>query len=223
MRAAIAAVFKAADRRRTFLPVAQGEDVGRRAEQATAQAATAKGAVIAAGSDGTISGVAPRLAASNLPLGIVPRSAPSTTSARSRGVPQDAAVATQALLTATPQPVQLGYVNVLPVLINVSLGPCPELLEDRETDKQRYGRSRLVALGSGLLRGALDTLGDAEHVESFAFRGRSVRPSGWARRGPVKVGVDGEIVCLQPPLRFRADPQALQLLMPSPAHRVKIE
>lgn len=76
----------------------------------------------------------------------------------------------------------------------------------------------LAMLGLAL-RGALGRLGDAENVESFAFRRLSVKPRG-ARR--VKVALDGEILWLHSPLLFDiATP--LPLLRPAPEDRVAVE
>ena len=47
--------------------------------------------------------------------------------------------------------VQVGLLNGRLFLVNASLGLYPQLLEDREAYKQRFGRSRLVALWSGLV------------------------------------------------------------------------
>jgi diacylglycerol kinase family enzyme len=53
-------------------------------------------------------------------------------------------------LHAEERAVQVGLVNQRVFLVNASLGLYPELLEQREQDKRRFGRHRLVALGSGL-------------------------------------------------------------------------
>ena len=60
------------------------------------------------------------------------------------------------LIHAVPVPVQVGTVNGHVFLVNASLGLYPALLEDRETYKARFGRSRWVAMGAAcmtLLRG----------------------------------------------------------------------
>ncbi|MET0963578.1 MAG: diacylglycerol kinase family protein [Noviherbaspirillum sp.] len=61
------------------------------------------------------------------------------------------------------------------------------------------------------LRGALGSLGDAKHVRSFALRELDVSRSG-RRSRTIKVAVDGEVLRLQEPLRFRVSPQPLYLL-----------
>ena len=59
--------------------------------------------------------------------------------------------AAAALFRATPTPVQVGAINEQLFLVNASLGLYPDLLEDREAYKQRFGRSRLVAFGAAFV------------------------------------------------------------------------
>ena len=66
------------------------------------------------------------------------------------GISADIREAMKTLLEETPQPVQVGLVNGRAFLVNASVGLYPQLLEDRESWKQRIGRSRLVALGAGI-------------------------------------------------------------------------
>jgi diacylglycerol kinase family enzyme len=68
-----------------------------------------------------------------------------------------------------------------------------------------------VALLWLALRGALGTLGEAANVRSFALRELEVRRS-VRRSRTIKVAVDGEILRLQEPLRFRVSPRPLHLL-----------
>ena len=71
--------------------------------------------------------------------------------ARTHGLPTETVEATAALLGAAPVPVQVGLINDRVFLVNASLGLYPELLQDREASKARFGRSRLVAFASGLV------------------------------------------------------------------------
>lgn len=66
------------------------------------------------------------------------------------------------------------------------------------------------------LRGALGTLGDARQVRSFSLRELDVMQCG-RRPRRVKVAVDGEVLALNEPLRFRLSPQPLYLLKSSVA------
>lgn len=69
------------------------------------------------------------------------------------------------------------------------------------------------------LRGALGTFGDADNIDSFAFRKLTVSPRGTRR---VKVALDGEILWLQTPLVFEV-PEPLSLMMPRPEDRAEVE
>lgn len=65
--------------------------------------------------------------------------------ARTHGIPTEPAAAAQLLLDARPMPVQVAAINDRVFLVNASLGAYPELLQDREAYKARFGRSRWVA------------------------------------------------------------------------------
>src|SRR5690606_26755746 len=66
-------------------------------------------------------------------------------------IPEEIEAAVDDLLRGEPLPVQVGAVNDRIFLVNASVGMYPELLEDREEFKQRFGRSRLVALWSAVV------------------------------------------------------------------------
>src|SRR5690606_22120311 len=70
---------------------------------------------------------------------------------RTHGIPEDILGSLDDLLHGEPTPVQVGMVNDRVFLVNASVGLYPDLLEDREAFKQRYGRSRLVAMWSALV------------------------------------------------------------------------
>ena len=128
------------------------------AQEARAAAATAlatRSAVVAVGGDGTINAVAQAAHAAGCAMGVVPLGTFNYV-ARTHGIPTEPAEAAQMLMHAVPVPVQVGTVNGHVFLVNASLGLYPALLEDRETYKARFGRSRLVAMGAAcmtLLRG----------------------------------------------------------------------
>lgn len=148
-RATITALLSAAGRRHELLLIEGGDAVERVAARAVALARASGGAVVAAGGDGTISAVAQAVLPAGLPFGVLPQGTFNYFS-RTHGIPADTTLATQALLRAQLQPVQAGQVNELVFLVNASVGLYPQLLEDREAYKQRFGRSRLVAFWAGL-------------------------------------------------------------------------
>ncbi|HEX5684313.1 MAG TPA: diacylglycerol kinase family protein [Ideonella sp.] len=121
-----------------------GRDLAAVARAAVEAARGCGGIVVAAGGDGTINTVANAVMGSGCAMGVLPQGT-FNYFGRTHGIPQDTAEATRLLLTGVPQPVQVGLVNDHAFLVNASLGLYPQLLEDREAYKQRFGRSRWVA------------------------------------------------------------------------------
>ncbi len=70
--------------------------------------------------------------------------------ARTHGIPTDPAAAVRVVLAGVPRPVQVAAVNEHLFLVNAGVGLYPELLEEREAYKRRFGRSRWVALYAGI-------------------------------------------------------------------------
>ncbi|CAN5471360.1 diacylglycerol kinase family protein [soil metagenome] len=129
--------------------VRRGADIPDAARRAAARARSEGGAVVAAGGDGTINAVAQAAHDVGCPIGVVPQGTVNYFS-RTHHIPLETEAATRALLTARPIPVQVGEVNGRLFLVNASLGLYPDLLEDREKYKSRFGRNRMVALLSAL-------------------------------------------------------------------------
>lgn len=142
-------VFAAAGREAEFLPVDTPERIEAIAAQAVKRAKAVNGVVVAAGGDGTLNAVAQAVLGSGCPYGVLPQGT-FNYFGRAHGIPQDIEAAAKALLGARVEPVQAGVVNGHIFLVNGSLGLYPRLLEDREAYKQQLGRSRWVALVSGL-------------------------------------------------------------------------
>lgn len=140
-----------------------------------ARAAVADGgAIVAVGGDGTINAVAQAAHRFGCPLGVVAQGT-FNYFARTHRLPTEPDAAADALFDARPVPVQVGCVNDRRFLVNASLGLYPELLEDREAWKSRFGRSRLVALGAALatiattprrLRLRIESAGGAREVRT---------------------------------------------------------
>jgi diacylglycerol kinase family enzyme len=129
---------------------AQPNQLSNIAAQAAATALIQHSAVVAVGGDGTINSVAQAAHAKGCALGVLPQGT-FNYFARTHGIAADAQQALQNLLTCAPVPVQVGLINDHVFLVNASLGLYPELLQDREAFKKRFGRSRLVAFGSALV------------------------------------------------------------------------
>ena len=270
---------------------ADGAEVTEVARRAAAQARSRRSAVVAVGGDGTINAVAQAAHAEGCAMGVLPQGT-FNYFARTNGIPAEPAAAIEALLRATPRPVQVGVVNGKVFLVNASLGLYPALLEDRESHKARFGRHRWVALLSALTtlarthrqlrlrieqggqvrdvrtptlfvgnnrlqleqvglrpslcidagsiaavmlkpigtltmlwllaRGAFGSLGEADDVESFAFRQMTVALSRGAGTRRVKVAFDGEVAWMHAPLRFEVAPRPLWLLKPAVADAAEV-
>lgn len=128
----------------------RSDDLARAAFEAAATATARRTAVVAVGGDGTINSVAQAAHAEGCVMGVVPQGT-FNYFARTHRLPTEISQAVQALLQAAPVPVQVGLINDRVFLVNASLGLYPELLQDREAYKARFGRSRLVAFASALV------------------------------------------------------------------------
>jgi len=126
----------------------QGE-LARVAREGAAKALADGSAVVAVGGDGTINTVAQAAHPAGCAMGVLPEGT-FNYFAREHGAPTETAEALRWLLDARPEPVQVSAINERVFLVNASLGLYPDLLQDRERWKARFGRSRLVALGAGL-------------------------------------------------------------------------
>ena len=100
--------------------------------------------MVAVGGDGTLNTVAQAAHAAGCPMGVIPYGT-FNYFARTHGIPTEPAAAAHHLMDARPTPVQVGAINDRVFLVNASLGIYPELLQDREAYKARFGRSRWVA------------------------------------------------------------------------------
>ena len=140
----------AAGRRHRIFVVDERATVQALAREAVERARAVGGVVVAAGGDGTVNAVAQATLGSGLAFGVLPQGTFNYFS-RTHGVPVDTAEALEVLLTEQPRPAQVGLVNDRAFLVNASMGLYAELLEDRESYKARYGRSRWIAFFAGLL------------------------------------------------------------------------
>ncbi len=147
-REAIESGLREAGRTGTVHFAAPGE-LSRVAREAAAKALADGSAVVAVGGDGTINTVAQAAHAAGCTMGVIPRGT-FNYFAREHGAPTEIGEALRWLLDARPEPVQISAINEQVFLVNASLGLYPDLLQDRETWKARFGRSRLVALGAGM-------------------------------------------------------------------------
>jgi diacylglycerol kinase family enzyme len=148
-REQIGAVLAQAGQPFEFLLTQRPDEIPEVAKRAVAMAQERRGAVIAAGGDGTINAVAHAVLPCRLPFGIVPQGT-FNYSGRAHGIPLETEAAARALLEPRLKPIQVGVVNDRVFLVNASLGLYPQLLQDREEYKRQFGRTRAVAFLAGL-------------------------------------------------------------------------
>ncbi len=150
----LAKFFNDASQPHKFFICCRPNDMSAMTKQAIAQAASSKGAVVAAGGDGTIRYIAQEALAADLPFGVLPLGT-FNYFARDNEIPQDVIAAAEVLIKSVrvgyERPVQVGLLNDQVFLVNASLGLYPQLLEDREKFKQEHGRSRIMARWAGLI------------------------------------------------------------------------
>lgn len=145
LRREIEAAFTARGWRVEFVWVGR-RNVRQRARRVIAQA---PGAIVVAGGDGTINTVASLCVEANRPLGIVPAGTFNYI-ARNLGLPTDVALAVSIIIDGHLRRVDIGEINGRIFLNNAGLGLYARMVEQRERDKRRFGRRRIVAFLSAL-------------------------------------------------------------------------
>jgi diacylglycerol kinase family enzyme len=177
-RGELEALFQRHPGRFTIRTLGEGSDFERTARAAIDQGF---GTIVAAGGDGTISGIAPLVAAARRRLGVLPFGT-FNYFARSLDIPEDLEQAVEVLAGDRVREVPVGEVNGEAFLNNASLGAYAAILTERERVYKRWGRSRLAAYLS-----VLTTL--ARFRSPLTFR----------------VTVDGELRRMRSPLIFVAN------------------
>jgi diacylglycerol kinase family enzyme len=122
------------------------DDILTRSKEAVAQA---PGAIAVAGGDGTINAVASACVEANRPLGILPAGTFNYV-ARNLRVPADISQAVAVIVNGRVRSVDVGQINGRLFLHNAGFGLYTQMLERRERDVRRFGRTRLVAFLSGI-------------------------------------------------------------------------
>lgn len=148
-RQAIEAAMREAGRVYRIFVIEDVEQIQATVQEAVDAAQEQNAVVVAVGGDGTINAVANLVLDSGCLFGALPQGT-FNYFGRTHGIPEEIAASLQDLLHGEPVPVQVGQVNGHVFLVNASVGLYPELLEDRESFKQKYGRSRLVAIGAAI-------------------------------------------------------------------------
>lgn len=118
--------------------------------QAVNESQKSGGSLIVSGGDGTISSVLPQVVAAQVPMGIIPQGT-FNFFARERGIYLEVDAAVQSLLDGETKQQSLCWVNDKPFIISASVGLYPKVIAARERHQQVTGRSRLVAVISGIV------------------------------------------------------------------------
>jgi diacylglycerol kinase family enzyme len=121
-------------------------DLQSRTQQAVEQA---PGAIVVAGGDGTVNAVASACVEAQRPMGLVPAGTFNYV-ARNLGVPTEVSQAVSVIVNGGLRRVDVGEINGRIFLNNAGIGLYARMLERREQDKRRFGRSRIVAFLSGV-------------------------------------------------------------------------
>ena len=119
------------------------------ANQAARRAREWDAQLVAVGGDGTINALVAAALEHDVPLAILPQGT-FNFFGRTHGIPETTDDGIDVLLRGRLVPVQVARVNDRSFIVNASLGLYPQVLEDREAWKQRFGRSRWIAFFSGL-------------------------------------------------------------------------
>lgn len=126
---------------------ARGSDLVEMAQQAVADGFDVVGA---AGGDGTQSAIAGALAGTDTLMAVLPGGT-FNYFARELGVGEDLQDALDTILDARVRQIDIGQIENLVFLNNISLGAYPHILKTRETIYRRWGRSRIAAYWSVLV------------------------------------------------------------------------
>src|SRR3954468_24894388 len=119
----------------------QGREINHAAKQALSENPDA---IIAGGGDGTISGVAGILAHSNLPLGVLPLGTLNHF-AKDLGIPMSIEGAVKVIAAGHIATIDLASVNDRIFINNSSIGLYPQVVRNRDEQRLRLGRGKLLA------------------------------------------------------------------------------
>ena len=128
--------------------LAEGEDCANRAADHVKRGAEL---IIAAGGDGTVGAIAGVLAGSEAAMGILPLGTLNHF-ARDLGIPPDLEDAARVVATGRERCVDIAEVNGRAFVNNASVGLYPLMVVDRDSQRERLGRSKRLAMLVASLR-----------------------------------------------------------------------
>lgn len=149
VRSLVAAALESADQCYEFVNLENPSEISRLAKDSAERVKREGGALVVVGGDGSLNAFAAEALRVQCPFGVIPQGT-FNYFARTQGIPENPTEATLSLLNGRLRSIPVGLLNGDVFLVNASIGLYPELLEDREELKQRFGRSRLVALWAAL-------------------------------------------------------------------------
>lgn len=149
VQARIAERLIAQGRAHEFVAIDDTSRIQACADQAARRAREWDALLVAVGGDGTINAIVAAALQHKLPLAVLPQGT-FNFFGRTHGIPETTDAGIDVLLHGRLVPVQVARVNDRIFIVNASVGLYPQVLEDREAWKQRFGRSRLIAFFSGL-------------------------------------------------------------------------
>ncbi|MEO7917798.1 MAG: diacylglycerol kinase family protein [Dokdonella sp.] len=133
-----------------FVEITDTSHIADIARGAAERARNSNATLVAVGGDGTINAVVSAALEWAVPLAVMPQGT-FNFFGRTHGIPSATDAAIDVLIDGRLMPAQVGRVNDRYFIVNASVGLYPQVLEDREAWKQRFGRSRMIAFWSGLM------------------------------------------------------------------------
>ena len=147
--AVIEEVLNAAGREHAITLVHDARQLETMAQDIIEKAQQHNGVVVMAGGDGSINTVARLMLGTGRPFGVLPLGTFNLFS-RTHTIPEALAEAVHVLLSSRAEAVHIAMANDRTFIVNASLGMYPQLFEDREAWKKKYGRSRFIAFVAGI-------------------------------------------------------------------------
>lgn len=125
----------------------KGDDFQKRTRDAVSAAQKDGSVIVAAGGDGTVNMIAGFCSELEVPMGIIPLGT-FNFFARDLGLPVALDDAINVLIDGQLKPAAIGKVGQQTFLVHVGIGLYADIVRNREKDKSRFGRFRIVALAS---------------------------------------------------------------------------
>lgn len=132
-----------------FVPIDDTARIREITRDAASLARRTDAVLVAVGGDGTINAVVAAALEHEVPMAVLPQGT-FNFFGRTHGIPETTDAAVDVLLHGHFVPVQIARVGNRTFIVNASIGLYPQVLEDREAWKKRFGRSRLIAFFAGL-------------------------------------------------------------------------